>query len=56
MSKLQYHRESNGIVTVTLHRPDVHNAFDDVLILLLQSLFDLLIDVHDDALLKLTVI
>ena len=31
MSSLQMHRE-NGVVTLSLNRPDVHNAFDDELI------------------------
>jgi methylglutaconyl-CoA hydratase len=32
MSILQQHRESNGVVTLTLNRPEVHNAFDDALV------------------------
>jgi len=32
MSTLQYHAESNGIITLTLHRPQVLNAFDEELI------------------------
>lgn len=32
MSSLQIHREDNGVVTLTLNRPAVHNAFDDELI------------------------
>lgn len=29
---LLLHRDENGLVTLTLNRPDVHNAFDDALI------------------------
>jgi methylglutaconyl-CoA hydratase len=32
MSTLQMHRDENGVVTLTLNRPEVHNAFDDTLI------------------------
>jgi methylglutaconyl-CoA hydratase len=32
MSTLQMHRDENGVVTLTLNRPEVHNAFDDQLI------------------------
>ena len=53
MSKLQYHRESNGIVTVTLHRPDVHNAFDDVLICMLT---DLLLKLQKDPQVRVIVL
>lgn len=37
MSHLQIHREPNGLVTLTLNRPEVHNAFDDELILSLTD-------------------
>lgn len=37
MSKLQYHAEPNGVITLTLHRPEVHNAFDDELICMLTD-------------------
>lgn len=37
MSHLQIHREPNGLVTLTLNRPEVHNAFDDELILTLTD-------------------
>ena len=32
MSSLLLHRDDEGVVTLTLNRPDVHNAFDDALI------------------------
>lgn len=32
MSVFQLHREPDGVVTLTLNRPEVHNAFDDELI------------------------
>jgi len=32
MSSLQQHRDDHGVVTLTLDRPEVHNAFDDALI------------------------
>lgn len=32
MSTVQYHEEDNGVLRLTLNRPDVHNAFDSELI------------------------
>ena len=45
MSKLLYHADSRGVVTLTLNRPDVHNAFDDEL---LSSLTDTLVQIGAD--------
>ena len=37
MSSLLIHREGNGVVTLTLNRPDLHNAFDDELVCMLTD-------------------
>lgn len=46
MSSLQYHRDPAGVVTLTLHRPELHNAFDDELVCCLT---DTLTEVSRDA-------
>jgi methylglutaconyl-CoA hydratase len=46
MSELLMHREPNGVVTLTLNRPEVHNAFDDELVC---SLTDTLLALGRDA-------
>ncbi len=33
MSNLLTSRSGDGVLTITLNRPDIHNAFDDQLIL-----------------------
>lgn len=45
MSKLLYHADNGGIVTLTINRPEVHNAFDDELIC---SLTDSLLEIERD--------
>lgn len=35
-----YNLESTGVATITLNRPDIHNAFDDDIILRLTALFE----------------
>lgn len=42
MSHLLMHREPNGVVTLTLNRPEVHNAFDDELVCSLTDTLDAL--------------
>jgi methylglutaconyl-CoA hydratase len=34
-----YHKDQRGVVTITLNRPDKHNAFDDAIIAQLTALF-----------------
>lgn len=46
MSPLLLHRDEEGVVTLTLNRPDVHNAFDDELIL---GLTDTLLKLGQDG-------
>lgn len=36
---IQYQLQSNGVATITLDRPDIHNAFDDTIIAALTSAF-----------------
>ncbi|GAA0857298.1 enoyl-CoA hydratase/isomerase family protein [Aliiglaciecola litoralis] len=35
-----YHLNEHGVATITLNRPDIHNAFDDSVILRLTTLFN----------------
>jgi methylglutaconyl-CoA hydratase len=53
MSKLLYHADPNGVVTLTLNRPEVHNAFDDELVC---SLSDTLEAITHDASVRAVVI
>lgn len=53
MSKLLYHADDNGVVTLTLNRPEVHNAFDDELVC---SLTDTLLEVAANPKLRAVVI
>lgn len=45
MSKLLYHMDPGGIVTLTLNRPEVHNAFDNELVC---SLTETLLSIERD--------
>jgi methylglutaconyl-CoA hydratase len=53
MSKLQYHAEPNGVVTLTLNRPEIHNAFDEELICMLTDTLDRL---HNDTSVRVVVL
>ena len=53
MSKLLYHADPRGLVTLTLNRPEVHNAIDDEL---LCSLTDALLKIGEDPQARVVVI
>ena len=53
MSKLLYHLESDGVATLTLNRPELHNAFDDELIC---SLTDTLLAMEHDQNVRVVVL